>query len=162
MSITKSCTIFFTLLSLMAAGVTRADLPPFEGNGTDESPYQIETLDQLQAMQYFLDAHFILMNDIDASETAAETWGDGAGFKPIGVDWDSPFTGVFDGNGKIIKGLTINRPEDSINGLFGYVTTGNIKNVGLVEVDIIGYGLSGALVGWNVNGTIVSCYASGT
>jgi hypothetical protein len=58
------------------------------GDGTPENPYQIETVEQLQAMNDHLDKHFILMNDIDASATAE--WNDGAGFEPIG---EQPFSG---------------------------------------------------------------------
>jgi hypothetical protein len=42
------------------------------GAGKEEDPYQITTVEQLQEMNDDLDAHYILMNDIDASDT--ENW----------------------------------------------------------------------------------------
>ncbi len=58
------------------------------GSGTGEDPYQIETVEQLQAIADMvnLDKHFILIADIDASET--ENWDNGKGFNPIG-SWSS-------------------------------------------------------------------------
>lgn len=47
------------------------------GSGTEADPYQITTVEQLQEMNDELDAHYILMNDIDASDT--ENWNGGAG-----------------------------------------------------------------------------------
>ena len=57
-------------------------------------------------------AHYILINDIDASDTS--TWNCGAGFKPIG----GIFNGSFDGRGYNISDLYINRPFTDNVGLF--------------------------------------------
>ena len=54
------------------------------GSGTEEDPFQISTVDQLQEIRNHTDKHFIQINDIDASET--ENWNDGKGFNPIGDD----------------------------------------------------------------------------
>jgi len=39
------------------------------GSGTEEDPYQITNVHELQEMNDDLSAYYILMNDIDASET---------------------------------------------------------------------------------------------
>ena len=39
------------------------------GNGSPGNPYQISNVAELQAMKYNLSAHYILVNDIDASDT---------------------------------------------------------------------------------------------
>jgi hypothetical protein len=71
-----------------------------------------------------------------------------------------PFNGVFDGNGKIIKGVIING-SNRRQGLFGYVgEMGTIKNLGVVDATIAGDSRLGILVGSN-NGTIENCYTSG-
>jgi uncharacterized repeat protein (TIGR02543 family) len=93
---------------------------------------------------------------------------------PIGVgyDWTTYFGGTFDGNGKKITGIKIGSPDGPESryeyvGLFGYVFSGNIKNLG---VDVAIYssnlgcsvgGLVGSFNGYGVNGAISNCYATG-
>jgi hypothetical protein len=106
--------------------------------------HEIRTLEELQAIATGdLTGYYILMNDIDASVTA--TWNDAGtsetdlleGFRPIGVPSSttpdtSTFRGIFDGNGKKITGLTINRPNTDCIGLFGYVWDGGeVRNLTL-------------------------------
>ena len=107
------------------------------GNGSKGNPYQISTIDQLQAMQDSLDAHYVLLNDIDASVTAG--WNDSAGFDPIGEDPenDTAFTGSFDGQDFMIRNLTIKRPCEYYVGLFGYIYSAQITNVGLDSIIVL-------------------------
>ena len=113
------------------------------GDGTPQNPYQITSCMELQGMKYDLDAYYKLANDIDCSETV--NWNAGAGFEPIGKG--QAFKGKFNGNGKKIVGLTINRPSDSGIGLFGYTELAEISNVGLENADILGNWQVGTLVG---------------
>ena len=124
--------------------------------------YNISTLAELQAVKNNLDGHYILMNDIDASATS--TWNAGAGFEPIGTE-AQPFTGIFNGNGKKITGLTINRPD--YVGLFGYtgssskiIELGVEGNVSRTGTGNIAYDI-GILVGHSES-AITKCYASGS
>jgi hypothetical protein len=136
------------------------------GSGTSEDPYQISTAELLDAVRFELDAHYILTADIDLSFATSNSsgifWNNGRGFDPIG--YESAFTGVFDGDGHIISGLHINRPYgDNVNdiGLFGNVgSTGEIKRVGLVDVDIDANFNLGGLVGEN-RGTITENFVTG-
>jgi len=107
-----------------------------------------------------LSASYTLMTNIDASATA--DWNSGAGFTPIGTNSSAPFDGVFDGNGHVISGLTINRIENGNIGLFGYVGyLGVVSNLCLTGVEISGVWNVGGLVGEN-QGTLARCFVSGT
>lgn len=136
------------------------------GSGTVEDPYQIETVEQLQAINdtLYLDKHFILVDDIDATET--ENWNDGKGFEPVGNEL-LPFTGILDGNGYIVSNLSINRSNENNVGLIGYTYGAAIKNIGLENVGINGNDHVGGLVGNSEIGTVniqavfVSGYVSG-
>ena len=80
-------------------------------------------------------AHYRLATDIDATPT--RNWGDG--FTPIG----SEFVGSFDGEGREIRGLFINRSGDAAMFLnIGANTdaTGLVSRLGLPDVEIRGIG----------------------
>ncbi|MDR0331510.1 MAG: fibrobacter succinogenes major paralogous domain-containing protein [Chitinispirillales bacterium] len=71
-----------------------------------------------------------------------------------------PFSGTFDGNGNVIKGVKISGGK-SRQGLFGYIgNTGAVMNLGVVDIDITGADRVGGLAGSNA-GAIENCYASG-
>jgi len=136
------------------------------GDGSFENPFQISNINQLQDMSLDLSAYYILIDNIDASET--RQWNDEKGFSPVVNDIDSgdfyfngtPFTGSFDGQGYTISNLYINRSSESHIGLFGYVGIGaSITNLTLYN-DVTGYEYVGGLVGRNM-GTLNNCYAIG-
>ena len=112
----------------------------------------------LQGMNGGLSTRYALGSNIDASATS--TWNAGAGFAPVG-DATTKFTGIFDGLGHTVTGLTINRPSTDFVGLFGYTTDSTIRNVGLVGGNISGAMSVGGLVGYNNNGTISNSYNTG-
>lgn len=117
------------------------------------------TTTDLQGMNGNLAGNYVLGANIDASATSE--WNNNAGFKPIG-DATTPFSGVFDGLGHTISGLTINRPGENYVGLFGLTETGsNIRNVGLVQSSVTGYESVGGLVGTSES-IINNTYATGS
>ena len=129
------------------------------GNGTAGNPFQICTHEQLKALADFVNAgngtrtrdkYFKLINDIDLSSYA--NW------QPIG-DYTNHFIGNFDGNGKVIQNLKINRPTEENIGLFG-VCEGTIKNLGVENCNVIGQNNVGGLAGYSY-ATISNCYATG-
>lgn len=129
------------------------------GTGAEIDPYIITNVEELQQMKNDLDAYYELGNDVDASETY--TWNEGRGFGPVG-NHTSPFTGVFDGRGRTIKALHINRPSDTGVGLFGYTSGAEISRIGLIDADVCGNYYVGSLVGGCRDGSVVSnCYAAG-
>ncbi|WP_276253591.1 GLUG motif-containing protein [Halomontanus rarus] len=102
---------------------------------TQSGAIEISTVDELQAMNDDLSADYVLVDDIDASETA--TWNNGAGFEPIGPTANGSFMGSLDGNGHEISGLTINRPDENHAGLFAS-SYGDITDVNVTDADIVG------------------------
>ena len=152
-----------------------------KGSGTAVDPYRIYTIEQLQlvagndlpaaaiahltadeaadlatrAAALFgsetdrLTAHYRLANDIDARAT--RIWNDDAGFAPIGSRL-APFSGSFDGDGKTIRGLYINRGDDI--GLFAAASQANFVSVVLDEAEVRGGENIGALIGQSNASTV--------
>jgi hypothetical protein len=78
-----------------------------------------------------------------------------------------PFTGIFDGQGHIIKKLTITGEYyNSLVGLFSSVWNATIKNVGFVETNIVidthgNHGITGSICGEASSSFIDNCYSQG-
>ena len=145
------------------------------GTGEPNDPYQIATAEDLMALgnePNDYDKHFILTTDIDLDPNLpGRKVFDRAVIAP---DADpkkddfqgSAFTGVFDGNGYRISHLTIE--GGSYLGLFGWLEGGEVKRLGVADVNITGSGVYVAgLVGSNSpyysrkGGTVTQCYSSG-
>ena len=118
----------------------------------------IKTAQDLDNIRNDLDGKYIFMNDIDLSSYS--NW------NPIG-DATNGFTGELNGNGYVIKNLTISRPDEDDVGLFAIIgdpntmTGGEVRNLGIECADIVGYNSVGGLAGVSV-GTIANCYIAGT
>ncbi|WP_157182314.1 YDG domain-containing protein [Methylobacterium sp. WSM2598] len=124
----------------------------------------ITTLHQLQLVAANLAGSYALGGDLDAGATAgagaSDIWGPG-GFVPIGNS-SVRFTGLFDGRGGVIRGLTINRPALDNVGLFGVTGAGSlVRGIGLVGGSVTGRGNVGGLVGYS-SGSITQAYATGS
>ena len=131
------------------------------GDGTVGDPYQISDIDQLQDISSNLSAHYVLINDIDASATVG--WNSGEGFIPIGnmTPITSWFVGSLDGQGYNITDLSINRATTSGVGLFSTIDDGaSLSNIGLIDNNVSGDRVVGGLVGDNM-GTISNCHTTG-
>lgn len=117
-----------------------------EGSGTEDEPYEVRTVDHLQHLADYPDDYFVLVSNIDASDT--ENWNDGKGFEPVYFDGDN-YDMTLDGDGYVIENLYINRPDESRVGIFGGSMDfrGTVKDVGLVDVDITGGTYTGAVAG---------------
>ncbi|MDS0260297.1 PGF-pre-PGF domain-containing protein [Haloarcula sp. S1CR25-12] len=130
------------------------------GNGTDDDPYEVGDVDELQLVANDPAATYTLTRDIDASETA--DWNDGAGFEPIGIDSVRQFSGSFDGAGHEITGLTSTDSEADGVGLFSE-SSGEITDVALSAVDIDGRRSVGGVAGGVYDGgTVRNVSVSGT
>ncbi len=128
-----------------------AEMSYAEGSGEEDSPYKVDTVCRLQAVQNALSAHYELVADLNATE--ANLWNDGMGFIPIG-DGDVGFSGIFNGNNMTISSLTISRAAVSGVGLFGKLSPGGkIRNLNLEDVKITGMNQVGGLAGYS-GGTI--------
>ncbi len=137
-------------------------IPPIvftSGTGMASSPYRIINLQQLQAINLYLDRHFELARDVEAGETSGSN--SGKGFLPIG-DASEPFSGTFDGKGNTISKLFINRPETDAVGLFGVLASnGMIRNVFVQDASVTGRNRVGILVAYSRGGCISNVSASG-
>lgn len=138
--------VFFLLLIILAVSTSINAQFSGEGTGTEQNPYVITNVDQLQEMNNDLSAYYELGNDIDASSTV--NWNEGEGFRPIGApNLSNPFKGSLDGKGFTISGLFINHPawypvsqSESYAyyvGLFGEIgREGKLSNLGVENADI--------------------------
>ncbi len=116
---------------------------------------EISNAQQFYNIRDDLDGNFRQTNHIDLSD-----YSDNQGWVPIG-DNTNNFTGSYDGNGFTITGLYIDRQNDNIQGLFGFVYEADIRNVSLIDVDVTGKDFVGGLAGVNRNSKIVNCYTTG-
>ncbi len=109
------------------------------GTGTETDPYLISKEEQLMLVADLPSASFKLTSNIEL----ANDW------NYIGKDGDN-FSGVFDGDGYCISGLTEQ---------FFYENKGTVKNTGFKTIK---EGISSsAVVAYDNKGTIESCYAEG-
>lgn len=145
---------------------------PFEGDGTEATPYKIATAEQLAKLSElvnvnnanFNNKHYELQNDIDLS-SYSKNFNDGKGWIPIGHEHDAPFKGVFDGNGYKITGLYINNPAQegssgyACTGLFGRMM-GRINDLNVEGGSVNGGSNVGGLAGIVEQGGLDNCRAS--
>lgn len=73
----------------------------------------------------------------------------------------SSFRGVYDGDNKVIKGLLINQPEATYQGLFGRAKNATITNVIIENCDITAKKYVGGICGYAGETTISNCKVSG-
>ncbi|MGI5841238.1 MAG: hypothetical protein ACOX6N_03415 [Patescibacteria group bacterium] len=93
------CSLITLLLLLIVVSPRHLYAADLEGNGTSESPYRIESCQDLRIIAediIYFDKHFVLTQNIDCSETAS-WYQDGLenylGFNPIGNS-DNPLPGL--------------------------------------------------------------------
>lgn len=147
--------IYITYKSLKAEiKINVTEKLPWSGEGTEESPYEINTADDLLALseqvnkgKSFSGIMFVMTKNIDLSNIED--------FTPIGSGRNKAFDGIFDG-----KGYAIDNLYSTKGGLFGYV--GNnavIKNVGVASGEIkCRSNFVGGIVGWSDGADIINCY----
>ncbi len=169
---TLSLAIFLTIffLTLTTPALAQTATAPASGDGSPGNPYQIATWQNLYWVSQNSDSwdkNFIQTANIDFTDAvpAITTWNGNTGWTPIG-NTTTRFTGTYDGGGHTISGLFIDRPAGDYQGLFG--VTGwdaEIKNLGVIGVDITAGDWVGGLVGVNAyagtGGTVTNSYATG-
>ncbi len=125
------------------------------GSGTKDNPYRIETPVQLSSIRHFPDKHFVLIKNIDFSNTRYSSIN--GGWNPI-----EKFSGSLDGNNHKIKNLFIRNPVGSSAALIGFAESSMVQNIGIVDCRIEGSGTAGALVGSQKKSSIINCYVTGS
>lgn len=118
------------------------------GSGTEADPYLIFNPIQLYNVRNFTGIKgvvFKLMADIDLTEFVQEN-NPTQGWEPIGVQ-DSPFKGVFHGEGHTISGVFSNRPSTDFVGFFGFAEDATIENLTIECSSISGGNYTGSFCG---------------
>ncbi len=118
-------------------------------------PYYVCTAAHLDSIRHALAADVVLGADIDLDEYAA-----GAGWLPIGRH-DDPFTGAFDGRGRAISGLAIDRDETDYVGLFAAIAGATVRDVSLTSVHVVGNDQVGAIAGEMFGGALADVAVAG-
>ena len=131
-------------------------------DGSADHPYQIQSVSDLNTLASDVNSGtdysgkcFKLTADLDYSGVALfDTDEDGtadSNFTTIGYGDESDgncFVGIFDGNGKYIKGITVNTPSAAGVGLFGYIfQPAEIRNLTLKNCSFTGNFEVGAIAG---------------
>jgi len=105
-----------------------------------ETYYHVTNAAQLAHMNNHLDLNYIQMNDIDLT---------GIDWSPIGLTYDTPFRGIYDGNHHSITNLDVNQNAVNTNksgGLFGALKGASVvKNLnvsGNVSYSVVYYASS--------------------
>ena len=144
---------------------------PWTGSGNNANdPYVIIYASQLDLLSdnlrngvstysgkfFRLDADITYLHDTDWDDATSTEHN----FNAIGISASNGnFQGTFDGNGKTISGIRIYMPYDECQGLFGYVSSGTVKNVTLRDARITGKQNSGGIIGYSASNTIDNCLA---
>ena len=130
--------------------------------GTEAKPFLIENIEDLNALASDVNSGtdysgkcFILTTDLDYSGVALfDTDEDGtadSNFTTIGYGYETEgasFKGIFNGNDKYIKGITVNTPSAAGVGLFGYIfQPAEIRNLTLKNCSFTGNFEVGAIAG---------------
>ncbi len=141
----------------------------FSGEGTKESPYQIETLSQLMGLSESVAAgedykgvYFELAQSLDLGGLSINR----GNWNPIGwyrnaADMTgnvaTPFRGHFNGCGNTISGLQIIGGLDGWRniGLFGAIEEGTVENLQIEADQVQGKDLAGILAGTVTKGSII-------
>lgn len=160
--------VVFALLlgALISAQPALAKDGTMKGNGTQESPYQIEGAedliefarrvndnDPINEKEGELNAWAELKEDIDLENTS---------WTPIAYNYEHPYSGTFDGNNHTIRGLSINNSSTNYGyfGLFGAVGEGGtVKDLtveGNINIDSEYEVNAGGVVGENA-GNVSNC-----
>ncbi len=131
----------------------------YRGKGTKESPYEIDSVEDLLFLQRsvengndYSNVYFIQTKDIDLS--SIDNW------NPIGkYDSGFYFRGIYDGNGHVIKNMTCIHEGENV-GLFGQLG-GIVCNLGVINSYV-----SGSCVGVisshaaSSEAMIINCYTT--
>lgn len=122
----------------------------------------VSSAEELASIKNDLSGKYYLTDNIDLT---------GQDWTPIGTATYNLFTGKFDGNGHVIKGLTVKLNYAAQKntrygaGLFGFTSGAEIKNVSVIDASVSNEGKAdasvGILVGCALTTTIVNCYTSG-
>ncbi len=168
------------ILVLSVPAFASANVQSFEAfsvdstNFSEGAVYKIDSPESLKALSqkvndgndmlgvtFYLEKDIIFKNVINYENDIESNW------VPIGKKYQTPFRGVFNGNGYKISGICVTEKEDcDFYGLFGIVSGGIVRNVGLVQSYISGKDYVGGIVGYlnadENDASVLYCYNAAT
>ena len=173
--------LFYAPLAYSCLGENLPELVDASGSGTQKAPFLIGSFESLACIgrggtaangvdcsskaSWGFDAHYKLINNIDASRTRELG---GGGWKTIidrnayAIDTRLRFRGSIDGNYHRITGLYVNTRYGNDRYFISVMdSSAGIKNLGLEELEITGGDGVAGLVGVMRRGTISNCYVKG-
>jgi hypothetical protein len=166
----KKISLAILLLTAFLCLIAQEAVLPL-GEGTEQSPYQISSWQNLYWMSVRdssydskMACHYVQTSDI-SFPAEINTWDENKGWNGIG--WGSlseshAFTGVYNGQNHTITNLFINRPEDDMLGLFGNTNAAHISNLGLDSVSVTAsYGPSGLVGEMDGSSVVNNCFVKG-
>ena len=144
------------------------------GEGTEEHPYLVETLEQFVGIKQNMDKSFMLISDIDATDRDWAPLGYGH-YKKVGnsiqlvLDDSDYFVGAFDGNHHTIKykynSATASYAQTGTFkdiSLFGIIWGGSVSNLTLdVDINITEKGVAGSGIAYQALGTFENITVNG-
>lgn len=153
--------LLIAVMLTASAAWAEDDVPSINGLSYNSTGgyYEIPDADALNALASYVNSghdcsgmSFKVTGNIDFNPSSTIT----DNFSAIG-NWDNPFKGNFDGDGKKISGIRIDKPDDVDQGLFGCIYNANVENIILTDTQITGWqGVSG-IAGCCHESTIRNC-----
>lgn len=150
----------------------------YAGKGTKSSPYIVSSSSHLMSLMLNTNdydtwreipagTYFQQVRDIDMKQ-ASRSCDMEYGWLPIGADTNTPFRGVYLGDGHKITNLIINRPTSPGLGLFGYILNATIDGLTMRNCSVTGQFAAATLAGASITSaasrgtsTITNCSAEG-
>lgn len=148
----------------------------YAGMGTKESPYVVSSSSHLVSLMMAVNdydswqeipagTYFKQVRNIDMKQSSRSCDIE-YGWLPIGADTNTPFRGVYLGEGHCITNLIINRPDSPGIGLFGYILDATIDGLTLRNCTVAGQFAVGCLAGASITSSasrgisvIINCEA---
>ncbi|MBR6438738.1 MAG: InlB B-repeat-containing protein [Bacteroidales bacterium] len=162
--------IFSALILLVALVFGQNAMAQWTGAGTQQNPYQIKSIADMNTLATNVNSgtnysgtYFLLTTDLTYTYTYAwnstDYYASENNFTAIGA-YGNSFKGHFDGGGHTISGIRIYKNgttnADQLQGVFGNLSGGSVRNLTVADASITGYQQVGAIAGCN-NGTIEDC-----
>jgi hypothetical protein len=154
----KTSVANFLILALFAPVILLSQYSG--GSGTSGNPYLISSTTDLAMLATNVNAGSSY-SGVYFQQTANIDFA-GASITPIGYFSGRSFAGTYDGAGYTASNFSISS-STSGTGLFGFLSSGTIKNLGVRSATITNSANgTGGLVGWTSAGTIQNCYVFGS